>query len=524
MENSVKVRDSFVVNALRNCGYTPYSAIADILDNSIEKDVEAKNVRVKFITERDRTNTKIKEIYIIDDGNGMTKETLEEAMYFGSETGKDPEMDLGMYGAGLKTSALSMGRTLTVLTKTKESDNVLSTFISVSSFYDGSPKKRVMSLDKPVEHPFGTEEYDKFKSLTGADHGTVVMITELDKFPSYYVNAKNYLKKELGKTFNKFISNGAVKFFVDNDEVLAIDPMGTCKELLGSGSFNVLGHEVRYNAYFVESTRIAEDSIDSEQEFDNTEMSKQGFYIYRNDRLVGEHLSICYAKHPTTRNFRCEVFVDGTCDGLFGSNFTKTITEYSRASIVQELRDKLSNTVGTFVRVCKARDKKSREEKKKDPETIRRNKEFYDGVTDKQNRNRFLKGTRKGINVKHENEEKEEKEHTVRGKQKNPNPVRTRKDVWLGGFEEMPLGRRGNIVEFDLKNARPVVIINNEHPFYEEIYSNLPNEVKAKMAQAISCIEIARQEANYYADIDVQRSVDEFLLVLSNEVAKSLER
>ena len=106
MENSVKVRDSFVVNALRNCGYTPYSAIADILDNSIEKDVEAKNVRVKFITERDRTNTKIKEIYIIDDGNGMTKETLEEAMYFGSETGKDPEMDLGMYGAGLKTSAL----------------------------------------------------------------------------------------------------------------------------------------------------------------------------------------------------------------------------------------------------------------------------------------------------------------------------------------------------------------------------------------------------------------------------------
>lgn len=42
MQNSVKVRDSFVVHALRSCGYTPYSAIADIIDNSLEKDVESK--------------------------------------------------------------------------------------------------------------------------------------------------------------------------------------------------------------------------------------------------------------------------------------------------------------------------------------------------------------------------------------------------------------------------------------------------------------------------------------------------
>ena len=48
--------------------------------------------------------------------------------------------------------------------------------------------------------------------------------------------------------------------------------------------------------------------------------------------------------------------------------------------------------------------------------------------------------------------------------------------------------------------------------------------MKAKLAQALSCIEIAKQEANYYADSDVQNSVDEFLLVFSNEVAKSLER
>lgn len=524
MQNSVKVRDSFVVHALRSCGYTPYSAIADIIDNSLEKDVESKNVWVRFLTHKVNTNTMVNTVFIVDDGNGMDIETLKEAMYLGSETGKDPEMDLGMYGTGMKASALSMGQTLTVYTKTADSDVLLSTYMSIKSYYDDSEEKKVVSLDEPIKYPLDTEIYAHFKNYTGTDHGTVIMINDLDRFPKTYISVKNSLKKEIGKTFNKFILNGDVVFHVDNEIVLPVNPMGDCNELLGSGTIEVSGREVSFNAYYVKATKIEEDKIDSDYEYDNTAINKQGFYIYRNDRLVGEHLSLFFQKHPALRNFRCEIFVDGTCDELFGSTFTKTINESSRSSISQELRDKLANNIGKYIQECKARDKKQREENKLDPEVKRQTEEFYKGVTEKQNKNRFLKGIRKGINVKHEDTEEEEKEHTVRGKQKNPNPTKIRKDIWLGGFVEQPLGRRGNIVEFHIKNSRPYILINTEHPFYSEFYTNLPNEMKAKLAQALSCIEIAKQEANYYADSDVQNSVDEFLLVFSNEVAKSLER
>lgn len=524
MENSIKIRDSFIVNALRNCGYTPYSAIADIIDNSIEKDVESKNVWVRFLTHKDKTSTMIDTVLIIDDGNGMDADTLKEAMCLGSETGKDPEMDLGMYGTGMKSSALSMGQTFTIFSKARGSDVLLSTYMSVKSYYDGSEEKKAISLDEPIKYPLDTEEYTRFKNYTGADHGTVVIITDLDKFPKTYLSVKNTTKKEIGKTFNKFILNGGITFHVDNDEVLPVNPMGECNELLGSGTIEVGGREISYNAYFVKSTKIEDDTLESDNDYSNTAVNKQGFYIYRNDRMVGEHLSLHYVRHPEFRNFRCELFVDGTCDELFGSTFTKIINEYNRSSINQELKDKLAKATGPYLQECRSRSKKLKAEKRLDPEVKRQTEEFYKGVTEKQNKNRFLKGTRKGINVKHEEIEKEEKEHTIRGKQKNPNPIKVRKDIWLGGFDEQPLGRRGNIVEFQIKDSRPWILINTEHPFYSEFYSNLPNEMKAKLAQAISCIEIAKQDANYYTDIGVQNSVDEFLLVFSNEVAKSLER
>ena len=121
-KNKIKVNDSFIANSLRNCGYNNYTAIADIIDNSIEPEVGSSFVKVDFDTDgKGSDKTIVKSILIIDDGVGMSSETLEEAMKLGANTGKNCIDNLGVYGTGLKSASLSIGQVLEVYTKTEES-------------------------------------------------------------------------------------------------------------------------------------------------------------------------------------------------------------------------------------------------------------------------------------------------------------------------------------------------------------------------------------------------------------------
>ena len=62
----IKVNDSFIINSLRNCGYNNYTAIADIIDNSIEPEVGSSFVRVDFETEGSgKEKATVKSILII---------------------------------------------------------------------------------------------------------------------------------------------------------------------------------------------------------------------------------------------------------------------------------------------------------------------------------------------------------------------------------------------------------------------------------------------------------------------------
>ena len=98
--------------SMRAMGYSFESAIADIIDNSIS--ASAHNIFLKFpIDPMDCY------IAICDDGYGMTKEELFDAMKYGSEQkrGQRASDDLGRFGLGLKAASLSQCRKLTVASK-----------------------------------------------------------------------------------------------------------------------------------------------------------------------------------------------------------------------------------------------------------------------------------------------------------------------------------------------------------------------------------------------------------------------
>lgn len=109
-----------LMGSMRSMGYTFESAIADIIDNSIS--ANCQNVHIFFPADPIHCY-----VSILDDGDGMSKDELLEAMRYGSTSSESvrSENDLGRFGLGLKAASLSQCRKLTVVSK---KDNVLSAY------------------------------------------------------------------------------------------------------------------------------------------------------------------------------------------------------------------------------------------------------------------------------------------------------------------------------------------------------------------------------------------------------------
>lgn len=105
-----------LIESLRNMGYECATAIADLVDNSIS--ARASEVHVQILAQH---GARPPAVIIVDNGLGMDRDTLQEAMRFGAFQEYSAE-DLGKYGLGLKTASLSQCRVLTVGAKARPAD------------------------------------------------------------------------------------------------------------------------------------------------------------------------------------------------------------------------------------------------------------------------------------------------------------------------------------------------------------------------------------------------------------------
>src|SRR5690606_3969162 len=98
------------MEGLRDTGYQFNTAIADLIDNSIAANASLVDIQIEM--EFDGTIA----VYIADNGCGMDRETLVDAMKYGSPPREDPA-SLGKFGLGLKTASTAFCRRLTVASR-----------------------------------------------------------------------------------------------------------------------------------------------------------------------------------------------------------------------------------------------------------------------------------------------------------------------------------------------------------------------------------------------------------------------
>lgn len=495
----------FMTVALRQLGYTNYTAIADIIDNSLETEVGSKNIFIDLIKEKKEKNgqTGISEILISDDGSGMDKNTLLQAFRLGSRTGKEFEYNFGAYGAGLKVAAISIGKRLTVFTKTEEG-GLLKAILDIDNIDEESDTVS-FSLNEYTED---SEEYSFFKEHTKSNHGTIVSISKLDRLQcDDYYGFAGTLTKKIRILFNKFIDANTCSFFVNEKKLKFFDVTGSkngIATLMDEGTFEYDGSIIGWKAWYIP---LSVQKTDGDDWFGRT-TSSSGLYIYRHMRLVGQgvDLGLIHKQGHWTTGLKFELFMDGTADKLFGTTFTKMVTEKDRSSIEQGFYDKLQKLIGPYrEQVKSSQNRESNEEKVSEDmkNALARTTEILN------HQKPLLANTvrQKGKNEKPGDTKPKNPNPTP---QKHPNPTKNRKGEWCGGFRFISDGGTGFMYDILREEGKAVVLINQDHAFYENIFKHLDDEGRNNMALYLACEYSALENSDYYINDDANKYISTY--------------
>jgi hypothetical protein len=313
---------SSMIETFRAIGYSIEAAVADIIDNSIS--AGAKNVWLNFEWLGETTWFAIR-----DDGNGMNNEELIQALKPGSKNPLENRnvSDLGRFGLGLKTASFSQCRMLTVVSRKKHFAPVFWTWD-----LDYVKNERKWNLLKFLPN-------EKFLDLQRkTDSGTIVVWHKLDRLVGdlqrddqkaldKFLLIMESVKRHLAMVFHKYLENGRIKIHFQDRIVNGWNPFMTDElatqrfpeEPLQNGKVRMKGYVLPHKSKL------------SEERFRTGEGSKgwngqQGFYVYRNDRLLldGDWLGM-FKKEEHYKLARIEINLPNNLDADWQIDIKKSI-------------------------------------------------------------------------------------------------------------------------------------------------------------------------------------------------------
>ena len=201
---------AILIDALQNIGYDNISAITDIVDNSI--DAGATKIQIQL----EKGNSGFK-IMIIDNGKGMTKQTLDQALKLGSDTLHGGISDLGKFGMGLSTAGLALANRTTVFTRNTDENIIYKSMTDVNMIKQENAFVKILCI---------ADELDRirFEHLVNYESGTIVILEDcIGIKQSEFSTLKSKIIKNLSRIFRKFMDR--TEFWVNDTKIEPEDPL-----------------------------------------------------------------------------------------------------------------------------------------------------------------------------------------------------------------------------------------------------------------------------------------------------------
>jgi hypothetical protein len=330
--------------AYRSAGYTFNTAIADLIDNSV--DAGAKKIKIRFIIDEN----KYLSLAILDDGHGMNADGLLNAMRFGSSSTQNKRR-LGKFGLGLKVASLSQARSLLVFTSND------GRHIYGMGWGEDGVKRDYMAQLFSEDHSRNALQHC-FPDSIPKKTWTMLLLEKLYRIGEKIENPEKVaedlmedLSKHLGLTFHRFIKNPERRLsiqienmnFLSKDTgislpVLALDPFGYRESPDKNFPSEMLLKGASSDIFKIRAHIWPPRSNDANYRLPGGPIEAQGFYFYRNDRLIqAGGWNGCYTTDSHLSLARVEVDTNPEHDFELSLNFNKT-TFVLRAEDVEAIQ------------------------------------------------------------------------------------------------------------------------------------------------------------------------------------------
>lgn len=335
--HEVRPNAGALIESLRDIGYTMTSALADIIDNSLT--AEATEISIRVHSDSDDAA-----IGIVDNGRGMSRSELLEAMRPGSRSPTETRNadDLGRFGLGMKTASFSQCRHLSVVTRR---NGVLSVAI-----WDLDV---VVARNEWVVEMRETAEDIRFSDLLKAD-GTLILWQKLDRV-GLEMGSQNFLRimdeasKHLELVFHRFMKSEqgrkAVSFDMNGRKLVPVDPFAEWhdatirqaedRRTAGGGAVTIQPFILPHR------NKVSSEAEWKKMGLFEGHMKSQGFYLYRNRRLIRHATWFRMApQHRLTQLARVRIDIGNESDAAWKIDVLK-----ASASPPPALRDYLRRLI-----------------------------------------------------------------------------------------------------------------------------------------------------------------------------------
>jgi NACalpha-BTF3-like transcription factor len=338
-----------LILGLSRTGYTPVSALCELIDNAIT--ARTQNIKILIVKRQehflDTRKNNVKEYFVIDDGQGMDEEGLRDALMLGSSRRDRKSHSLEKFGLGLKSAAFSQGEELHLISSPGNA-NFKKYVVSLPEI-----QKRKQYFASEVE--LSQEDEELIDRYLPNGQGTIVRVGEVRSInhPSIKKTVEK-LKEKIGVIYYYFIKENNLTISIGDEAIEPFDVLFS-QEANRNGNLDERswdGRTVRWiekpKEIVLDATANVKATIEVTQlphppvcEIDGLGTRKEireryrigagnyGYYVYRNKRLISwaEPFGGIIPQDQDFYAFRGRVLINESADESFNIDVKKsTIT------------------------------------------------------------------------------------------------------------------------------------------------------------------------------------------------------